>query len=80
MATKNARIDSYFINNCYSALKLVQPLMKAAAQSLEEGDMWHFFAGQPDGAWQWVWQSGGGMTCTFIPQLRGCGVGARVVL
>ena len=52
MAAKNAAIDSFFVSNCYSVLRLIQPLMKRA-QSVKEGDVWDFFVGQPDGAWQW---------------------------
>ena len=48
MGAKNAKLDTHFIDNCYSVLKLVQPTMKAA-QSQEEGDRWDFFVGQPDG-------------------------------
>ena len=51
MAAKNAKMDLYFINNCYCALKLIQPVMKTA-QTQEEGDVWKFFVGRPDGAWQ----------------------------
>lgn len=51
MAAKNAVIDSFFVSNCYSVLRFIQPLMKRA-QSVEKGDAWDFFVGQPDGVWQ----------------------------
>lgn len=57
IGAKNAKMDGYFIDNCYNALKLIQPGMKTA-QSHEEGDVWDFFVGCPDGEYQRQWQSG----------------------
>ena len=66
MAAKNAAIDSFFVSNCYSVLRLIQPLMKRA-KSVEEGDAWDFFVGQPDGVWQ---ASSGHRTCKSVSVLR----------
>lgn len=59
ISAKNAKVDAHFLDNCYSALQLLQPGMKTA-QSQEEGDVWDFFVGRPDGKYQRLWQGRGG--------------------